>query len=212
MRTFIILLVFYLSFPIFCQTDDQVIQSIEGNDVLSIKILDFETDEPIIGAVVYSLTSGDTLAITDIEGNASFNKGVKENIEIIYVGYDPLCFKLKNGEIDNITARIILNINIGFDFYTYDVDSLWRAAEHDAEADLKSGIIRIIFNQEPTTEQMTFAENHSFNFYIDENQNPDYYLFYNEVVLDYLSKKFRTNIREDLRAVCWRNYSFKIIK
>jgi hypothetical protein len=212
MRKFILLLVFVFSSLISSQNKDQVIQSVEGTDLISIKILDFETDQPIIGAIVYSLTSDDTLATTDIEGKASFNKGIKGNIEIIYVGYDPLCFKINNDEIDNITARIILNVNIGCEFYTYDVDSLWRAAENDAELDLTNGIIRIIFNREPTSVQKTFAENHSFNFYIDEDQNPEYFLSYNEVVLDYLSKKFNTDIRKDLRAICWRNYDFEIIK
>lgn len=212
MKTFILLLVLFFSALITGQPKDQVIQSIKGNDLISIKILDFETDEPIIGAVVYSLTSGDTLAITDIDGNASFNQGIKGIIEIIYVGYDPLCFKLNNDEIDNITARIIENVDIGFKFYSYDRDSLWKAAEYDADADLRSGIIRIIFNKEPSSEQMAFAENHSFNFYIDEKQNPDYYLSYNEVVLDYLSKKFNTDIREELKAICWRNYGLRIIK
>lgn len=212
MKTFSLLLIFFFSSLITGQPKDQVLQSIKGNDLISIKILDFETDEPIIGAVVYSITSGDTMAVTDIDGNASFNKGIKGIIEIIYVGYDPLCFKLYNDKIDNITARIISNVDIGSKMYSYNRDSLWSAAENDAEADLRSGITRIIFNQEPTSEQMTFAENHSFKFYIDENQNPDYYLFYNEVVLDYLSNKFDTNIREELRAICWRNYGLRIIK
>jgi hypothetical protein len=209
MKTLILISVLFFPLDIFGQLSDQVTQLSKGSDVVSIKIIDFDTNEPIIGAVVFSILSKDTLTTTDIEGNGSFRKGVSGNLEILYVGYDPLCFNLNSPDVDYIVARIKLNVDIGFKFYTYNVDSLFKAAKKDAEADLKLGIVRILDNGSLSKEQNTYAKNHSFVFYKMENKNEDYLLSYNEIVLDYLSTKFGTDIREELRAICWRNYYWR---
>ena len=212
MKKRIVFLTFHFTFLVLGQSQNQVTQEITGKDFISINILDYETNEPIIGAVVSSLPSGDTLAVSDLYGHASFTKGIKGTIEISYVGYDPLCFKLENDKIDKITARIIFNIIVGdFDIYPYDRDSLWRAAEKDAELDLEKGIVKIIYNQDPSEEQLDFAKNHAFSFSIDQYIVPDYFMFYNKVVLEYLSKKFNTDITEELKMRCWRNYDLRIL-
>lgn len=209
MKVLILYSIVIIPFLMFGQSNDQVVQSSKGSDLVSIKIIDFDTNEAIIGAVVYSLVTTDTLATTDIEGNGSFKKGVNGNLEIIYAGYDPLCFKLKSPEIDYIIARIKFNVDFGLKVYTYNVDSLLKAAEKDAETDLKSGIVRILTNDKLSEKQMTYAGNHSFVFYEMNNKNQDYQLTYNGIVLNYLCKKYGIDIREELRAICWRNYYWR---
>ena len=86
---------------------------------------------------------------------------------------------------------------------TQKVDSSFFYGEKDAQLDLEEGNIQLLTDKGPTEEQNTYAEKHDFKFEIWAGNN--YYReAYNEVVIDFLNKKFEKNIEEELREICWR--------
>ncbi len=91
----------------------------------------------MIGAEIHSIKSNETLATTDINGIAIIEKGLEGNLEVSYVGYDFICFKLNDNTIDSIIVRLKLDIIIGCGFLdTFNYDSLFQVAKHNAQFDL----------------------------------------------------------------------------
>ena len=90
---------------VFCQeerADKQIRQFSTGKDKITFTIHDEENNEPLIGAEIYSFEQEKILAATDINGIAVTEKGLKENLEISYIGYFSLCFKLDDNNIDSV--------------------------------------------------------------------------------------------------------------
>lgn len=200
-----------LNNSIFCQqdvSDKQVIQFSTGKDKISFYVLDYETSEPLIGAEIYSFEQNKIVAITDIDGIAITEKVLKGNLEVSYIGYYPECFKLNNDSIDSV--RVWLNATPPPpDLYVEDtsqkIESPSLKGESDARLDLNEGNIQLLNKTEPSEEQNTYAKHHGFKFKFWEGSK--YYKeAYNEVVIDFLNKKFEKNIAEELRRICWRNY------
>ncbi len=195
---------------VFCQSEfgeEQIIQSTIGQDKITVQILDFETDSPLIGAIIYSRDLNDTLSTTDIYGNASFEKYISRNFQISYVGYEYLCFKITDRSVDNVIIRLKMEMyrKFGLQVYSFNIDSLEKAGRFDAENDLNEGKIQLLYKIEPTKEQKTFAKNYSFTFVPGKSKSIDYRQPYNGVVLDFLSDEFNVNIRKEFRAICWTN-------
>lgn len=206
----LIVLILFISSS-FCQQyniDKQVIQLTTGKDKITFNIRDLDTDEPLIGAEIYSFNLKKMLATTDIDGVAITEKELKGNLEISYIGYYPYCFKLLNENIDSVIVQL-KSIPPPPDIYVVDttqkVDSSFFYGENDARLDLEEGKIQLFTDKAPTEEQNTYAEKHDFKFEIWAGNN--YYReAYNEVVIDFLNKKFEKNIEEELREICWRIY------
>jgi hypothetical protein len=190
---------------------ERVIQFSNGENNITFYIVDYETDEPLIGAEINSINRNETLAKTDIYGIATIEKGLEGNLEVSYVGYDFICFKLNDKSIDSIVVRLKLDINIGCGFLdTFNYDSLFQAAKNNAQFDLNNDEFTLYTLIVPSEEQQLFAQNHSFMFEIWEGKNLSYKESYNKIILDYLSKKFDKNIEEELRKICWRNHQLLI--
>ena len=95
LKALFVIVIFYNSS--FCQQnidDKQVIQLATGKDKITFTVLDFETNEPLIGAAIYSFNLKKNLATTDIDGVATTEKELKGNLEIAYVGYYSCSFKI----------------------------------------------------------------------------------------------------------------------
>jgi len=206
----LILILLLFNIALFCQSElseEQIIQSTIGQDKITMLVLDFATDEPLIGAIIYSRDLKDTLSTTNIDGNASFQKGVSENFQISYIGYEYLCFQINDNNIDNIIVRLKIEISrfFGLIVYSFNIDSLEKAGRLDAENDFNAGKIQLLYKIEPTEEQRTFAKKYSFRFVTKKSKTIDYRQSYNEVILGLLSDKFNVNIRKELRTICWTN-------
>ena len=194
---------------LFCQPefgDKQIIQSTIGQDKITVQVLDFRTDDPLIGAIIYSRDLKDTLSSTDVYGKASFEKYISRNFQVSYVGYEYLCFRI-NDDTDNIIVKLKIYIsrNLGLLVYSPEVDSLEKAGSSDAEDDLDEDIIQLFYDTAPTEEQIAFTQKYEFKFTDGKNKRIDYRDSYNEVVLDFLSDKYNLNIRKELRDICWLN-------
>ena len=187
---------------------ERVIQFSNGENKITFYIVDYETDGPLIGAEINSINRSETLATTDIYGIATTEKGLEGNLEVSYLGYDFVCFKLNDKSIDSIVVRLKLDINIGHGIVTdtFNIDSLLQIARHNAQFDLNNGDIHLFTLIAPLEEQQFFAKDHSFVFEIWEGKNLIYKESYNKIILEYLSKKFDKNIEEELRKLCWRNH------
>lgn len=71
LKTLFVIVIFYNSS--FCQqnnSDKQIIQLATGNDKIIFTVFDYETNEPLIGAAIYSFNLKKILATTDIDGIA----------------------------------------------------------------------------------------------------------------------------------------------
>jgi hypothetical protein len=195
----------------FCQDHygtERVIQFSNGENKITFYIVDYEIDVPLIGAEIRSINLNKTLATTDIDGIAKIEKGLEGNLEVSYIGYDFICFKLNDNTIDSIIVRLKLDINIGCGFVidTFNIDSLLQIVKHNVQFDLNNGDIHLFTLMAPSEEHQFFAKDHLFVFEIWEGKNLIYKESYNNIILDYLSKKFDKNIEEELRKICWRNH------
>jgi len=210
LKALFVIVIFYNSS--FCQQDNNdkhIIQLVTGKDKITFKVLDYETKEPLIGAAIYSFNLKKILATTDIDGIAITEKGLKGNLEISYIAYYSYCFRLDDNSIDSVIVRLIPEF--GTYFITPVIDTTQKIespsikGENDAKLDLNEGKIRLLTTVEPSEEQILFSKNHRFEFKVYEGDK--YYReAYNEVVIDFMSKKYERNIEENLREICWRNY------
>ncbi|HLG31582.1 MAG TPA: hypothetical protein VI362_00975 [Ignavibacteriaceae bacterium] len=214
LKLFIIVIVLTLSCNLsLCQLendDKQIIQLSTGKDNITFNVLDYDTAEPLIGVKIYSFDLKKILATTDIDGIAITDKGLKGNLEISYVGYYPSCFKI----VDNLIDSVIICLKpdmIPFGFMVESsvqlrkIDSLKQKATNDAQIDLEMSDIQLLTKITPTDEQQLFAKNHAFVFKMWKGSS-DYKETYNDVVLNFLNKKYSKDIREELREICWRNH------
>ncbi len=148
------------------------------------------------------------MATTDIDGVAITDKGIEGNLEVSYIAYYSICFKLYDKSIDSIKLQLIpMPLNFGDGVVDLDTISISPSEKGkiDSEHNLFANKIQLLTKSEPTEEQIIFAKNHNFEFIIWDGNN-SYREAYNEVVIDFLNKKFDNNIEEDLREICWRNY------
>ncbi len=215
MKNFYSLTLFFLfvSFNIstFCQQDnciENINQFTTGKDQLTFYVLDCETNEPLIGVTIYSFDQDKELATTDIDGVAKTAKNLEGNLEVSYIAYYSICFKLDDKSIDSIQLWMKPSpLNFGFDVVILDSNAILQMekVKFDANKDLSEGKIQLLINSEPTEEQVIFAENHNFEFIFWEGDKsyPD---AYNEVMMDFLKLEHNQNIEEELRAICWRIY------
>ncbi len=196
---------------IFCQQDNgdkQIIQLATGKEKITFKVLDYETNKPLIGAAIYSFNLQKILATIDIDGVATYSKGVRGTIEVSANNYSSVCFKLDSEKIDSIVVRLKFRLDhiMGSFYPTISDDSLKIMAEFDANNDINEGEVFLYFSTELTEEQFIFSKNHLFTFKEWRKGGYSVYkTYYNEVVLNYLSKKFKTDIRQTLSEICWRN-------
>jgi len=209
---FALLLVTMLpNISLFCQEESdnkQIKQFSTGKDKIIFKVLDYETYEPLIGASIYSFNLKKILATTDIDGIAITDKELKGNLEISYIAYDPYCFRL----IENSTDSVIVwlqpaQLEYGLEVIdlAQKIESASINAESAAKLDVNKGKIQLLTAVKPSEEQILFAKQHSFVFKIYE-RDKHYIVTYNQVIIDFLNKKFEKNIEEELREICWRIY------
>jgi hypothetical protein len=196
---------------LFCQNNNcigNVNQFSTGKDKITFYIFDCETNEPLIGAAIYSFNLKKILGMSDIDGVAITEKEIKGNLEISYIGYYEFCFKLSNENIDSVFVRL-KSVPWPPDLYAVDTtrrsESPTLKGEFDAKFDLEKGIVQLFTIYEPTEEQNDYADKHMFTFKL-LNENRYYRDSYNELVIEYLNKKFEMNIEEELKAICWRIY------
>lgn len=195
-----------------CQKNNcigNISQFSSGKNQITFYILDCETNAPLIGAAIYSFNLKKILGTTDIDGIVITEKELKGNLEISYIAYYSDCFRLDVNSIDSVIVRLIPQSGTYFITPVIDttqkIESPSTKGENDAKLDLNEGKIQLLTRVESSEEQILFAENHSFEFKVDEGDN--YYReAYNEVVIDFLNNKYERNIEEDLREICWRNY------
>ena len=208
--SFLIIILYLFNNLSLCQLDTergQVVKFSVGRDDIALKVVDYENDKSIRYATVYSLELEKTLAVTDINGIAIVGKGIKGTIKISTFGYSGVCFKLNSESIDSIVVRLKYRIDLlmSSTYPALNDDSLKNLAEIDANSDLNEGEIFLYFSAELTEDQIVYSKNHSFVFREWKSGYSPYKHFYNEIVINYLSDKFGTDISRELREICWRN-------
>ena len=205
----LLLLTVLFNKSIFCQensTDKQIMQFSTGEDKITFTVLDYETNEPLIGAEIYSFEQNKILATTDINGFAVAEKGLKGNLEVSYIGYYSFCFKLNDNNIDSLVLWLKPDLIYFGDGVVFDTNKVSPSKKKsDAKEDFIESKIQLLTKTEPTEEQLLYAKNHGFEFKIWLGDK-HYREAYNEVIIGYLNKKFEKNIAEELRRICWRNY------
>ena len=207
----VLFVVFIFFSSSFCQqdiNDKRIIQLATGKDKMTFVVLDYQNDEPLIGAAIYSFSQKKILATTNLYGIAITDKEQDGNIEVSYIAYYSVCFKLDNKHVDSVL--IWMNpepLNFGDGVVSLDTNNISPSEKGriNAEQDLVQNKIQLLTKNEPTTEQSLFAKNHNFEFIVWMG-NESYREVYNEIVIDFLNNKFDINIEEELRAICWRNY------
>jgi hypothetical protein len=205
MQNFIIIGVigFVLNYFTACQASKQIVQYNTGRSNIIFNIIDFDSNEPLIGADILSRDSNQSLAQTDVDGIAVVNNLMLEKYVVEYIGYKPFCFEIIDKSVDSIVIRLKpVQFEFGLVIYNYDYDSLLIAAAKDAENDLLNGEVRVLYNEEPTDEQSEFAQNYNFEF--TKMEKPSAYLsVYNGVVLKFLDNKFNIDSKSALNNICW---------
>ncbi len=205
MKHFIIIGVigFILNYFTACQTSKQIVQYNTGRSDIIFNLIDFDSNEPLIGADILSRDSNKSLAYTDVDGIAIVNNLMLEKYIVKYIGYKPFCFEIIDRSVDSIVIRLKpAQYEFGFMIYNYNYDSLLIVAAKDAENDLLNGEVCLLYNEEPTDEQSEFAQNYNFEF--TKMEKPSAYIsVYNDVVLKYLDNKFNIDSRSALNNICW---------
>lgn len=95
----------------------QIIEYKESKPKLRFEIIDYKTNEPLIGASIFNSEPKNLLAQTDVEGVAYVDKFITNSFIIEYVGYESIDFSLGALNADCIVVRLILNSIIGDDDY-----------------------------------------------------------------------------------------------
>jgi hypothetical protein len=195
----------------FCQhnnCNENINQYATGRDRITFYIFDCETNETLIGAMIYSFNKDKILGTTDLDGIIITDKGLIGNLELSYIGYYSICFQINNTNIDSISLwmkQMPLNYGPGIVDLDTNTISQSKQGEFDAQKDLIDGNIQLLMKSEPTEEQLLFAASHNFEFIVFEG-NKSFREAYNEVVIDFLNKKFEKNIEDELRKICCRIY------
>ena len=195
----------------FCQKDNcikNINQFTTGKDQITFHVIDCETNEPLIGVAIYSFNLKKILATTDLYGVAMTDKGLEGNLELSYIGYYSICFKINNTNIDSISLWMkLMPLTYGPGIVDLDTNTISpsKQGEFEAQNDLIDGNIQLLMNSEPSEEQLLFSASHNFKFIVFQG-NKSFGEAYNEVVIDFLNKKFEKNIEEELRQICWRIY------
>ena len=208
---FFVSCIYLFSVHLIAQNDfdgEQLIQSSNGQNEITFEILDFENNDPLIFAEIFSREHNKVLANANLDGKAIIAKYISKDFRIDCFGYASYCFKLNDTTFDHIIIRLI-PIRTEPD-YIHEVkdkylDKIFPYKSIDALKDLDSGKIQLFSYSKPTKEQQELANSYAFNFINDNNKSSKYKFNYNEEVLDFLNKKHKADIRSMLLEICWRN-------
>ena len=77
----ILFVIVLFSVPSICQPDsgdEQIIQLATGNDKITFTVFSHETNEPLVGATIYSFNLKKILVTTDMGGVATLEKELRE--------------------------------------------------------------------------------------------------------------------------------------
>lgn len=209
---FIICFFSFYSFPQSKYSENQIIQYSNGDSLLLFKIIDFDTDEPLIGVSIYSTTDKTKIGETDINGLFTCNKSLDNRLRFSYTGYEGVCFKLIDSTINEIIIRMknysvpdcdLIVTEAEDKFHQDNLDEV--EAISDANKDIENNILQLFYRDELTEEQLEFASNYGFNFVDGKDKTWQYTYGYNRVVLYFLSNKHQIIIENRLKDICWFN-------
>ena len=187
--------------------NEQIIQYSSNKSKITFEIIDFDTNEPLIGANLYSKDSNQLLGQTDLHGIVVIDKQISNNFYAKYIGYDSLDFLIDNNNIDCIIVRLIQSeLSYGFIIDPYKNYSLNKSISLEAIKDLGSGKIQLYSQTKPTNEQNELANNYGFAFINNNEKSSNYMFIYNEEVFSYLNKKYQVDIRAKLLKTGWINH------
>ena len=208
---FVLQLIILLTLQIFSQdyNGEQLILSSNGNSEITFKILDFDNNDALVGAKIFSKELNQVISQTDIDGVARISKNNLFKFRIECAGYDSFCFNLTDTTTDYIVVRLL---SMEFDYGTKVVhkkdDSLGYSKNTDAIRDIEMGIFQLLRYTHPTLDQFSVAKEFGFTFKLYEGYDSGYIFSNNEEVLNYLSKKYMVDLRLKLLEVCWYNKFF----
>jgi hypothetical protein len=200
---------FYFNISSLAQTkfgNEQIIQYSSNKSKITFEIIDFDSNEPLIGANLYSKDGNQLLGQTDLYGIVVIDKQISNRFYAKYIGYDSLDFLIDNN-IDCIIVRLIPSeLNYGFVIDPYKNYSLNKSISLEAVKDLGSKKIQLYSQTKPTNEQIELANNYGFKFLNNNEKSGNYIFIYNEEVLNYLNKKYQIDIRAKLLETGWINH------
>ncbi len=187
--------------------DDQIIQLSTGKDKLTFNVVDYDDGKPLISAKIYSFNKKDNIAFTDINGNAEIERGISGSFEVSFIGYKSACFKIKDETVDSISVKLKIDVHTTDEHMLYDpeYELACKSARQLAKNETSKGDIYLYYKNEPTDEQKEFADSYSFYFKPWNGKFDEAMEIFNTEVINYLSEKFKADIWQELRAVCWRN-------
>jgi hypothetical protein len=96
---------------LFAQTEFdnlQIIEYKESKNKIRFEVIDYSTNEPLIGAGIFNSEPKSLLAQTDVEGVAYIDKFITNSFIVEYVGYESVDFTLGAQNADCIVVRLFL--------------------------------------------------------------------------------------------------------
>jgi hypothetical protein len=169
--------------------DRELIQTNNGRNGVIIKVIDFDTSEPLIGANITILGSDLKNIPTNYEGIAFLTKGIIGNIKISFIGYETVKFAILDTSIDNILVRMKTD-NIMVTEYAFMLD------KDDAKKDISNGIIQLYQVLDDSTQLIykELASKYGFKF----NYPDGVFMIidveeYNNTVIKFLENRNGTN-------------------
>jgi hypothetical protein len=211
----LLLVISFFHFYSFSQSkygDQQIIESSNGDSLLSFRVIDFDTAEPLIGVSIYSVINKTKIGETDINGLFACNKIFENRFRFSYVGYEGICCKIIDSTTSNIIVRMISNTSpicifniIEQGYHSDNIDSDLKNGALDANNDIEHNTLQLFYREELTEEQLEFANNYGFKFVDGKDKTREYTFSYNRVILIFLSNKHQIIIEHRLRNICWFN-------
>ena len=175
-------------------------------DRVLLKVVDFDTSEPLIGANISFPNTDLEIAPTNIDGLTDIPRGISGNITISYIGYKSTNFEIDDSSVYNILVKMNVE-EYSFGEYAFSVD------RYDANRDISNGIIQIYKDINDSNKEISknLASKYGFKF-----NYPDEVIMildveeYNNTVVKYLEKRNGTNwyerFKNELDARINENY------
>ncbi len=166
-------------------------------DNILLKVIDFDSVEPLIGANIIIANGNKENTSTDIDGIAYITKGITRNIKISYIGYKTINFIIEDSTIDNVLIKMKAEEFTGNFEYAFSPD------KNDAKRDISNGIIQIYKDINDSTKDIAINLSSKYGF---KFSYPDEVIMilnveeYNNTVIRFLEKRNGINWYERFKT------------
>ncbi len=180
--------------------------------ILSGKVFDKETLEPLIGATIISIDSVNYKS-TDINGYFKLN--ITSNSKILkfdYIGFNSRILLISDSSKDNYIIKlrptdVTTSLPIVASKKVFENEIIQsKNGKIDAKNDLNLNNFFLLQKGKITDVQIYIGKKYSFLFEKKSNKDIAYIKAYNKVMLKYLENKFSKTFVNTLRFINWYKY------